>query len=639
MATQHSANVYITNNTDGTAYIKLFHRSDPDGIQNGSWTASPGATVGPMTVRFETGWGSYGILDWWSVIIAVEGGSAPGTYQNSGTAVFPHWKECQLQSRDVDQNLTFGVSTADFSINLASGRCTDGMTRLGGFSKITNVFVLMLENHSFDNIFGQSGIPQITHASPADGNTYQDVTYHVGSPAPTSMPTDPGHEFLDVVEQLGGVHAGYPHGGPYPAINLSGFAANYATTKSGGPTPASADIGKIMLGFDTSNQLPVSYQLATEFAVCDHWFSSLPGPTWPNRFFVHGASSAGLDHSPTTEEIGQWELPGFGFTYPHGSIFDALSRAGLTWRVYHDDSDAYTDDPRVGSVFGAIPQVSALKGVTLLDARSLTGFAADLQSPYTCQYTFIEPNYGDIISGYRGGSSQHPMDDVYGGEGLIKAVYEAIRNSPVWDTSLLIINYDEHGGFYDSVAPPAATPPDDGSPSTYNKYGFTFSQLGVRVPAVVVSPWIAARTVDHTVYDHASVPATIERLFGLPALTARDAAANDVRALFTQARPRTDTPATLNNPAPPAPRAAAEAAAEAETAQARLAEPIPDSGNLAGFLQIMLKTDLELSATPAERDAALARHAAVSTRGDAQSYINYVMAKARTAKHQTIGAR
>jgi phospholipase C len=156
---------------------------------------------------------------------------------------------------------------------------------------------------------------------------------------------------------------------------------------------------------------------------------------------------------------------------------------------------------------------------------------------------------------------------------------------------------------------------------------------------VVVSPWIAARTVDHTVYDHASVPATIERLFGLPALTARDAAANDVRALFTQARPRTDAPATLNNPAPPAPRAAVEAAIEPEAAEARLAGPVPESGNLAGFLQIMLKTDLELSTTPAERDAAVARHTAVSTRGDAQSYISYVMAKARMAKHQAVGAR
>jgi len=628
MATQHSANVYITNDTDGTAFIKLFHRNDPDGIQNGSWTAGPGATVGPLTVRFETGWGSYGILDWWSVIIAVEGGSAPGIYQNTGTDIFPHWKECQLQSRDVDQNLTFAVSPANFSINLASGGCTDGMTRLSDFSKITNVFVLMLENHSFDNIFGQSGIPGITHASPANTNTYQGVSCAVGSPAPKAMPTDPGHEFQDVVEQLAGAGATYPHGGPYPHITTSGFAANYATSTTEGPAPASADIGKIMLGFDTSTQLPVIYQLATEFAVCDHWFSSLPGPTWPNRFFVHGASSDGLDHSPTKEDMGKWEIPGFGFAYPHGSIFEALSGAGLTWRVYRDDTDAYSDDPSIGAVLGAIPQVSALKGVTLLDARSVTGLAADLQNPYTCQYTFIEPNYGDITGSYAGGSSQHPMDDVYGGEGLIKAVYEAIRNSPVWDTSLLIVTYDEHGGFYDSVVPPAATPPGDGSPGTYNQFGFTFGQLGVRVPAVVVSPWIPAHTVDRTVYDHASVPATIERLFGLAALTARDAGANDVRALLTQPRPRTDAPARLNNPAAPAPRTAIEPEAE----QARLSEPVPESGNLSGFLNIMLKTDLELSATPAERAAAHARHAAVTTRGDARTYINYVMAKANAAK-------
>lgn len=628
MSTQQSANVFITNNTDGTAHIKLFHRSDSNGTQNGSWTALPGATAGPMTVQFETGWGSYGILDWWSVIIAVEGGSTPGTYQNSGTAIFPHWKECQLQSGDAGKNLTFAVSATGFDINLASGGCTDGMTRLGDFSKITNVFVLMLENHSFDNIFGQSGIPGITHAAPTDSNSYHGVTYTVGSPAPVTMPTDPGHEFQDVVEQLAGAGATYPDGGPYPAITTSGFAANYATSTTEGPAPSGADIGKIMLGFDTSTQLPVIYQLATTFAVCDHWFSSLPGPTWPNRFFVHGASSAGLDHSPTSAEMGEWEVPGFGFAYPHGSLFDALSSGGLTWRIYRDDTDAYSDDPQNGSIFGAIPQVSALKGITLLDAHSLPSFAADLQSPYTCQYTFIEPNYGDITSTYRGGSSQHPMDDVHGGEGLIKAVYEAIRNSPVWNTSLFIITYDEHGGFYDSVPPGAATPPDDGSPSTYNKFGFPFNQFGVRVPAVVVSPWIPAGTVDHTSYDHSSVPATVERLFGLPALTARDAAANDVRALLTEARPRTDAPTTLNNPAPPAPRAAIET----ETPEAWDSEPIPQSGGLPGFLLIMLKTDLELSATGPEQEAARARHAAVTTRGQARSYITYVMAKAKAAK-------
>jgi hypothetical protein len=274
------------------------------------------------------------------------------------------------------------------------------------------------------------------------------------------------------------------------------------------------------------------------------------------------------------------------------------------------------------------PQVSALKGVTLLDTNSLTHFAADLQSPYTCQYTFIEPNYGDITSSYRGGSSQHPMDDVYGGEGLIKAVYEAIRNSPVWDTSLLIITYDEHGRFYDSVPPPAATPPNDDSPSTHNQWGFTFAQLGVRVPAVVVSPWIAPHTVDHTVYDHSSVPATIGRLFGRPPLTARDAAANDVTPVFTEPHPRTNAPTKLNDPAPPT----LHAAIDPQAAQARLTEPIPESGSLPGFLQILLKTDLELSTTPQERDEALARHVAVATRADARSYINYVMAKAQAAK-------
>src|ERR1700733_12003645 len=91
--------------------------------------------------------------------------------------------------------------------------------------------------------------------------------------------------------------------------------------------------------------------------------------------------SAGLDHSPTTVEMAGWETPGSGFTYPRGSIYDAVSRAGLTWRIYNDDTDAYSDDPQDGSVFGAVPQASALKGVTLLDATPLTHFAPDLQRP------------------------------------------------------------------------------------------------------------------------------------------------------------------------------------------------------------------------------------------------------------------
>ena len=104
-----------------------------------------------------------------------------------------------------------------------------------------------------------------------------------------------------------GPDASYPPGCPHPDINVSGFAANYATTTTEATAPASADIGKIMLGFDTKAQPWVLYQLATEFAICDHSFTSLPGLTWPNRFFVHSTSSADLDHSPTQMQMVGWE--------------------------------------------------------------------------------------------------------------------------------------------------------------------------------------------------------------------------------------------------------------------------------------------------------------------------------------------
>lgn len=659
MATKQTANVYIKNTTDGTAHVQLFHQNDSYGIQNGSWIAAAGQTVGPLAVEFDTGFGSYGILDWWSATVLVIGGSTPGMYQSAGTGTFPNWKECQLQSPDAGQDMTFTISATQFVVALASGGCSNAMVHLGradvnfdGPFAITNVFVLMLENHSFDNIFGQSGIPGISHAATTNTNTFQPpgggepVTYPVASPAPVQMPTDPGHEFADVLEQLCGsgdqtqLGAHYPPllaGGAYPPIDNSGFVQNYATTISEGPAPSTAAIGDVMLGFDTPDQLPVIYQLATEFALCDAWFSSMPGPTWPNRFFVHGGSSAGLDHSPSKAQLVEWETV-HGFSLPNGSLFDGLTASGWSWRLYIDDTDAYSDDPGKGSAFGRIPQVSSLKGITALDVNSLTHFASDLQSPYPYAYTFIEPNWGDITGGtYEGGSSQHPMDDVFGGEGLIKAVYEAIRNSPVWNTSLLIVTYDEHGGFFDSVAPGAATPPGDGSanPSNpLNDSGFDFATYGIRVPAVVVSPWIPKGIVDHTVYDHASVPASVMTVFdfGGPGVTNRTHQANDVLNLCSEPVPRTDTPATLNPPAPPVARAAVSPQALA----AQDEEPTEDSGNLPGFLATALKTQLELTDDENERKDVMHQFDSIRTRGDARAFVARTLAKVDAAREGTV---
>src|SRR5665213_1706886 len=150
--------------------------------------------------------------------------------------------------------------------------------------------------------------------------------------------------------------------------------------------------------------------LAKEFAVCDHWYASLPGPTWPNRFFVHAASSGGLDHSPTTIETALWSTAS-GFSFANGTIFDRLTQAGKAWRIYHGKKTPLE---------GSIPSVAALKGIRLSDTHAYENFESDLNNGYPNAYTFIEPNYGNILNNtYSGGQSQHPMDDVRRGEALI----------------------------------------------------------------------------------------------------------------------------------------------------------------------------------------------------------------------------
>ncbi len=536
-----------------------------------------------------------------------------------------------------------------------------GPSKLDG---ITNIFVLMLENHSFDNIFAFSGIPDIAAATTGDCNSHDGTSYCVMGGAPPFMTTDPGHEFDDVLEQLcGKAKADAYAGGAYPGIDMSGFAARYATTHTEATgLPAAAHVGDIMACFDTPGQLPVIHALATEFAICDHWFSSLPGPTWPNRFFVHGASSAGWTDSPGLGNEVEWmAAPGLGFHYENGSIFQRLSENKKGWRLYQDKKNQFSDNPSGPEYGGWISQVASLHGITLLDISGFEHFAGDLQrkdkdgNPAYLQYpyTFIEPNFGKSFFApqpgqddapkdrkswydgptYKGGSSQHPEDDPSGGEGLVKATYEAIRASPVWDTSLLIVVYDEHGGFYDHVCPGPAVAPGDKAPwfqKAHNKRGFDFATLGVRVPAVVVSPLIPKGTVDATQYDHASVCATVERSFGLPHLTKRDEAANDVGHLLSLDVPRGDCPKTLPAPATVDPSHAEKAAAEA----GRDADgELPDSGNVIGFLQILLKAELEHAGqSAADTDRILADFAAIRTKGQAMAYVMKVQAMIEAGK-------
>jgi phospholipase C len=640
MSEEQTATVNITNHTGGMALIYLFHEITDEVLDHGRWVAATGETVGSLTVHYDTGAGSH-LYDWWSVLVNVLDGPNAGFYVNVG-GKYPPWIEYGLGHHNNNQTLTFAVSTSEFTIKLADGTETNGMKKIAPRTRISHVFVLMLENRSFDHMFAMSGIQGISAATLGNYNEYKNNQYLVQKGAPLSLPTDPGHEFHDTVEQLcgEGKQSDWKPGGPFPAINNSGFVANYATTKDElTGLPPQAAWGDVMRCFDTPTQLPVLQQLATEFAICDQWYSSLPGLTWPNRFFVHGASSSGMDKNPSNSQIKWWEVPGYGFQYQNGSIYDSLNRAGVPYRFYNDsgehDLSIYSDHREKGSVFGAIPQVTSLKGVVLTTPNSLEHFASDLQGPYPVMYTFIEPHYGDVMNNtYEGGSSQHPMDDVYGGEHLLAAVYEAIRQSPYWESSVLIITYDEHGGLYDHLPPPAAVPPGDSNPPVnYNVNGFLFDRLGVRVPAVVVSPLIPKNSVDHTVYDHSSLPKTVETLFGLEPLTHRDEAAQDVVHLLSLPEPRTDCPSKLNNAAPMSTPARPTLSAEQQAAIAAL--PMPDEGNLAGALANLVKADVDLSGgTPEEIAAIKAKFESITTRGQAHAYALEVMEKVNRIKEE-----
>jgi phospholipase C len=488
--------------------------------------------------------------------------------------------------------------------------------------RIKHVFVVMLENRSFDHMLGLSNIQGIDAISgqptaidglPANYNWNVDVHGNkvpVTSPADYAMPHDPGHEFEDVKEQLCGVK------GNYPASNNSGFVTNYSETHHF-DNPA-----EIMKCY-APGQLPVLTTLAKEFAVCDHWYSAMPGPTWPNRFFVHAASSGGLDHSPSTLDVASSLLLN-GYKFDNGTIYDRLDDEEIDWKIYKSDE---------------FPQSLAISGMNLklLEGyfKDFEDFSGDVNDPgYSTSYVFIEPNYGHIIGGnFTCGNSQHPLDDVTRGERLLKNIYETIRNSPHWESSMLVIMYDEHGGFYDHEAPPITVAPGDSVTDPENsRYHFDFKQLGVRIPALIVSPLIPKGTIDHTVYDHTSVLATVENIFGLQPLTDRDKHANTFKHLFSLAAPRTDAPTLLPEPA----NSGIHCEDDIETGavnrildvRATPEATAPVDPSLQGFVHVAFLRDLHASPSQ-EKEQLAAKYSNINTKLDAQQYMEEVRQKVK----------
>jgi phospholipase C len=394
---------------------------------------------------------------------------------------------------------------------------------------IEHIVVLVLENRSFDHMLGFL-YADSANISPATQQPFEGLTGKesnadaTGTPVPVSALTattpnlyfapgaDPGEGYVATNEQIFGV-ASPPVGG---SPTNSGFVTDFAATLKGVdvhrhtiPGTTASDI----MGIFTPELLPVLSGLARGFAVCDHWYSSVPTETFPNRAFLCAATSQGHMDDSTSK-------------YTSQSIFGLLSAHNIGWSIY-----GYSNPP-----------LTRLNFPDTTDAAEshfgvFTDFQAAAAAGSLAAYTFLEPSWGSS------GNSQHPNYDVSLGEQLIHDVYYALRNGPGWNQTLLIITYDEHGGCYDHVAPPTgAVPPDDSA----GEFGFDFTRFGVRVPTVLVSPLITAGTVFRTTgtvpLDHTSILKTVETRWGLASLSARDAAAPDVGDALTLAQPRTDDP-------------------------------------------------------------------------------------------------
>ncbi len=406
-----------------------------------------------------------------------------------------------------------------------------GPTPPTGLPAIQNIVVLMLENRSFDHMLGLL-YSDHGNVSPS-GQAFDGLTGHESNPAVDGAPVaifpiapatkndyfmpgaDPGEGYQATNLQLFGAD-----NAPTPAVATNqGFVTNFAYTlgweqKKPGWAPLPGTVAGDIMGIYTPAMLPVLSGLAKGFAVCDQWFASAPTETLPNRAFACAATSQG--HMDDTTK---------SFTCP--SIFGLLSSHGIAWKIH-----GYTSSPLTRLNFSDTTSApSSHFGL-------FTDFQSDAARGTLAAFTFLEPSWGAT------GNSQHPNYSLALGEKLIHDVYQALRSSPQWNQTLLIITYDEHGGCYDHVSPPtSAVPPD----KSVGEFGFDFKRFGVRVPTVLVSPLIAAGTVFRVPagampLDHTSILRTVETRWGLPPLTARDAAAWDVGGALTLTSPRTDDP-------------------------------------------------------------------------------------------------
>jgi phospholipase C len=363
-----------------------------------------------------------------------------------------------------------------------------------GLDNLKHIVVLMMENRSFDHMLGGLNDSKVNGLSGTETNPdsagaaipVQQLAAYQGQLDP-----DPDHSFAGVNLQLFG------GAGPTDPPSMQGFIKSYFEQRR--------DVShshNIMYYFDPT-RIPILTGLARNYALFNGWFSSIPGPTLCNRAFAHYGTS-----------FGQVGMNLFYLNVKYLSIYERMLKANRTAKLYYFDQAS-----------SSLEVVNLLKNQPRLFGL-YEDFLSDCKKNRLPDYCFVEPNYSDHEDDGGGellASDQHPDHHVLAGEAFIASVYNAIRNNPnLWKNTLLLVTYDEHGGIYDHVPPPACTPDGEEASGDATETGvpFKFDRLGVRVPAIAISPWIPKGIVvpgvgepGERIFEHASIPNTVMQAF------------------------------------------------------------------------------------------------------------------------------
>ena len=391
---------------------------------------------------------------------------------------------------------------------------------------IDTVVVIMMENRSFDHYFAHLNkfANRTDIESAPDSATNPEKT---GANPGASIPFvhAPHLCTLDTNHEWAGTHTQWDDG------KMDGFVETndgWGTPPNGDPALAKGD--RAMYYYD-ERDIPFYYNLANTFAIADHYHAALLGPTWPNRMFLLAATSFGMTFN------GFPDISADTFPDKDSSILDELEKRHVSWNLYGDGS----------------PGAAVIYNVNFLNRWARTvkypfaDFLASASDGTLPQVSVVDAH---IAAEGPTQNDEHPPADVQVGQKFMSDVVHALMKSPKWAHTALFITWDEHGGFYDHVAPPPACAPD-GLPMQFepnDTTGGKFDRLGVRVPFILVSPYAKPGYVGHAVYDHTSIARFIQTKFKLPALTARDANADPLMDLFDFSSPKLLTPPNLAEP-------------------------------------------------------------------------------------------